>query len=85
MVNKLTDPKTIEKLAILAAAKIGPEDDIAKITKKVIEDYLGAKEIIQQYNDALPSGKIAREHLRDKKSEQKNEIKIKTKKPVVDK
>lgn len=85
MVNKLIDPKIIEKLAILAASKIGPGDDIAKFTKKVIGDYWEAKETILQYNDAITSAKVAPQHLRDKKQEQKSEIKIKAKKQVVGK
>lgn len=83
MVKKLTDPTTIEKLAILAVKKTGPNDSISDVTRKVIADYFEAKTAIEQHNEALSAEKNAFKLLQEKKQEQKNKIKTKVKKQVV--
>ena len=80
MGKKLIDSKTVEKLAMLAVAKVGPGDNIAEITKKVISDYLGAKAALKKYNDTVLSPKAALKLLGDKRQEQKSKTKIRTRK-----
>jgi hypothetical protein len=79
MRKKLTDPKMIEKLSLLAVAKTGPDENIAAITKKVISDYFGAKDAFKEYNDSILSPKATLKLLEDKKQEKKSKPKIKAK------
>jgi hypothetical protein len=77
--KKLADPKTVEKLALLAVAKAGPGESIADVTRQVIADYFGAKEAFRQYNDSVLSPKAALKLLGDKRQENKAKTKTKTK------
>lgn len=79
MGKKLADPKTIEKLALLAVAKAGPGENIAEVTRKVISDYFGAKEAFRQYNDSILTPKAALKVLGDKRQEKKGKAKPKGK------
>ena len=81
MGKKLTDPKIIEKLALIAVAKAGPDENITVVTKKIVLDYFGAKEALKQYNDTIVSPKAALKLLGDKRQEKKSkaQIKVKTK------
>lgn len=46
------DKKTVETLALLIASKTGIDDNFALVARKVIADYVGAKKIIQEYNES---------------------------------
>lgn len=72
MAKMLEDRKTIEKLAIIAALKAEPEDNIAEITKKVIADYFWALRTIKDYNKVLASPKVELKLLKGKKQKKRN-------------
>ncbi|MDR3566351.1 MAG: hypothetical protein P4N59_33660 [Negativicutes bacterium] len=75
MGKKLTDSKTVEKLALIAIAKAGPDDNIAEVTKKVITDYFWAMETIREHNGSVPSKKKALKLLGDQRQEKKRKLK----------
>lgn len=82
MVKKLTDPKVIEKLALLAAWKTGPGDNIDDVARKVISDYFAAKDAVKKMNEEVSSQKIALK-LEDKRREKMSKTKVKPKKQAV--
>jgi hypothetical protein len=79
MGKKLIDPKIMEKLALLAVAKAGPDELIAVVTKKVILEYFGAIDALKNYNDSVVSPKTALKLLADTRQEKKSKPKAKAK------
>lgn len=80
MEKKLTDSKTVEKLALIAVAKAGDDANIAEVTRKVISDYLCAKDTLKQYNESVVSRKAALKLVSDKKQDKpKKAVKAKKK------
>jgi len=71
MGKMLEKPKIIEKLALIAAMKTGPKDNIAEITKKVVADYFWAMRTIKEYNKTLSSTKVELRLLGSKKQKKK--------------
>lgn len=45
--DKIYDEKTADNLAILIASKVGPDDNVDAVAKKVIADYWTARRMIR--------------------------------------
>lgn len=56
--EKPIDKKALEELALLIASKTGLDDNYASVARKVIDDYVGAKKLLAEYNrEAAKTGK----------------------------
>jgi prophage tail gpP-like protein len=67
--DKPIDKKTVDTLAMLIASKTGLDDNFALVARKVIDDYVSAKKIITQYNEAAE--RAAKEQQKEKKTKRK--------------
>lgn len=72
MGKMLDNPKTMEKLAVIAAMKTGPDDNIAEVAKKVVADYFWAMRTIKEYNKTLSQNKVELKLLTSKKQKRKS-------------